>query len=77
MSSARAGKSESRDTDTKSINVKSRELRIAFLKDYLASPTEPLDVEYHLVRHDISGGLLAGPSDVDYRAAVRFWVSPV
>ena len=64
-------KSDSRTTDTKSAGIKSRELRIAFLKDYFASPTEPLDAEFHLVFQDNSGGMIPGPSDSDFQVAVR------
>jgi hypothetical protein len=64
-------KSENKSIDTRSSGIKSRELRIAFLKDYLSSPTEPLDVEFHLVLHDNSGGLISGPNDFDFRVAVK------
>ena len=64
-------KSGSRTTDTYSRKIKSKELKLAFLKDYLGSPTEPQDVEFHVVVHDNSGGLLAGPSDSDIQAAVK------
>ena len=64
-------KSGTRTTDTNSRSLKSRELKIAFLKDYMASPTEVQDAEFHIVVHDNSGGLLAGPSDSDFKAAVK------
>ncbi len=66
-----ACKSSSRSTDTKSASMKSRELKLAFLKDYMACPSEVLDTEFDLVLHDNSGSLLSGPSDADFKAAVK------
>lgn len=62
---------ETRTTDTRSATMASAEQRISFLNGYVASPSPPLDVEFHVVFHDNSGGLLAGPSDMDITAAVR------
>lgn len=64
-------KSGTRTTDTKSRKIASRDLRIASLKDYMGSPTALLDTEFHIVIHDNSGGMLSGPSDADFKAAVR------
>ena len=64
-------KSGTRTTDTKSRSIKSKELKLAFLKDYMGSPTPPQDVEFHIVVHDNSGGMLAGPSDSDFQVAVK------
>src|SRR5207302_748797 len=60
-----------RSTDTRSANIQSKELKLAFLKDYVGGPTPPLDAEFHLVFHDNSGGLLAGPSDYEYQLVIR------
>ena len=64
-------KSGTRTTDTRSAGIKSKELKLAFIKDYLGSPTEVLDVEFHVVVHDNSGSLLSGPSDEDLKVAVK------
>jgi hypothetical protein len=64
-------KSGTRTTDTRSSSITSKELKLAFLKDYMGSPTAVEDVEFHIVVHDNSGGMLSGPSDSDLRAAVR------
>lgn len=64
-------KSGTRTTDTRSSSISSKPLKMAFFKDYLGSPTEPLDVEFHVLVHDNSGGLLSGTSDSDIRAAVK------
>ena len=37
----------------------------------MACPSEVLDTEFHLVLHDNSGGLLSGPSDADFKVAVK------
>lgn len=63
-------KGGSRSTDTKSKSIKSRELRLAFLKDYMASPTAVQDAEFHLIVHDNSG-MFSGPSDSDLMAVVK------
>lgn len=64
-------KSATRTTDKRSSEIKSKELKLAFVKDYFASPTSVQDVEFHIVVHDNSGGLLLGPSDSDLKAAVK------
>jgi len=64
-------KSGTRTTDTRSSSISSKQLKKAFFKDYLGSPTELVDVEFHIIVHDNSGGLLSGPSDSDIRAAVK------
>lgn len=64
-------KSGTRTTDTRSVAMKSKELKLAFLKDYLGSPTEVQDAEFHILVHDNSGALLSGPSDSDFKAAVK------
>ena len=64
-------KSGTRTTDTKSRSIKSKDLKLAFLKDYMGSPTPLQDAEFHIVVHDNSGGMLAGPSDSDFQVAVK------
>ena len=65
-------KSGTRTTDTRSNGIKSKELKLAFLQDYVGSPTEVEDVEFHIVVHDNSGGLLSGPSDSDFQVSANF-----
>ena len=60
-----------RTTDTRSTNIKSKELKLAFLKDYMSGPTVPLDAEFHILFHDNSGSLLSGGSDYDFQAVIR------
>lgn len=64
-------KSGSGTTNTKSRKIASKELRIAFLKDFMAYPSEVQDAEFHIIAQDNSGGLLGGPSDADFKAAVK------
>ena len=60
-----------RSTDTWSNDLAGPLHRLAFLKDYAQGPTEPLDAEFHIVFHDNSGGLFAGPSDYEMNVAVK------
>lgn len=60
-----------RSTDTWSKDLAGPAHRLAFLKDYAQGPTEPLDAEFHLVFHDNSQGLLAGPSDYAFDVALK------
>ena len=60
-----------RSTDTRSGDLAGPLHRLAFLKDYAQGPTEPLDAEFHIVFHDNSGGLFAGPSDYEMNVAVK------
>ncbi len=54
-------KSGSSTFDTRSFDLKSKALKVAMLKDFMASPTVPDDVEFHLVLH----------GDSDFKAAVK------
>jgi hypothetical protein len=43
--------------------------RIAFLNRYAKMPSNPLDVEFHIIYQDNAGGMVAGPSDWDIKFA--------
>jgi hypothetical protein len=63
--------SSTRTTDTYSRSLESKSLKLKFLSDYLGSPTEPLDAEYHLVFHDNAQGCVPGSDDYDLQAVVK------
>ena len=63
--------SGTRTTDTRSSALKSKALKLAFLKDYLGSPTEPQDVEFHVVFQDHSGALFPTADEYELQAGVK------
>jgi hypothetical protein len=63
--------SGSRTTNTDSASLASKQLRLAFLRDYLTGPSEPEDAEFHISFHDNSGGFVPGPSDFDFQVALK------
>lgn len=63
--------SSSRTTDTYSESISSRALKVRFLKDYLGGPTEPEDVEFHIVFHDNAGGCVPGSDDYDLQVVEK------
>lgn len=70
-SAGTVGQEENKSTDTWSAGFSSSEERLAFLAEYLITPGEVLDAEYHIVYHDNSTGLIPGPSDWDVRVALK------
>ena len=64
-------RSGTRTTDTRSSQIQSKELKLAFLRDYLSGPTAPLDAEFHLVFHDNSQGMIPGSDDMDLQAVIK------
>jgi hypothetical protein len=61
---------KSRSTDTKSTSLSTAKERAAFLCAYALCASPVKDAAFHVVFHDNSGGLLAGPDDSDIRAVV-------
>ena len=66
-----------RSTDTRSSALTDPVLKVKFLDEYAQGPTMPLAAEFHIVYHDNSGGLLAGPDDYDIAAVIRVRVDDV
>jgi hypothetical protein len=62
---------KSRTTDTYSRDINSNAAKIAFLQEYLSTPSDILATEFHIVYHDNSGGLVPGPSDWDIQAVIK------
>ncbi len=62
---------KTRTTDTRSTTFKTSRERSAFLCAYALCPTEPRDAAFHVVFHDNSHGLLAGPSEGETSALVK------
>ena len=62
---------KSRTTDTYSRDLSSNATKIAFLQQYLATPSDVQATEFHIVFHDNSGGLVPGPSDWDIQAVIK------
>ena len=63
--------SSSRTTDTFSASIISKELKLRFLRDYLGGPSEPQDVEFHIVFRDNSDGCVPGSDDYDVQVVER------
>jgi hypothetical protein len=63
------GCQQSRTTDTHSSAMVSVSEKVAFLSRYAKMPSTPLDVEFHIVYQDNSGGMVAGPSEWDIKFA--------
>lgn len=61
---------KSRSTDTRSTTLKTAKARSSFLCAYALCASPVKDAAFHVVFHDNSGGLLAGPDDSDIRAIV-------
>ncbi len=61
---------KSRSTDTRSTTLKTARERTGFLCAYALCASPVKDSAFHVVFHDNSGGLLAGPDDSDIRAIV-------
>ncbi|MER2559368.1 MAG: hypothetical protein ABTQ32_01530 [Myxococcaceae bacterium] len=61
---------KSRSTDTRSTTLKTAKARSGFLCAYALCASPVKDAAFHVVFHDNSGGLLAGPDDSDIRAIV-------
>ncbi len=62
---------KSRTTDTYSRDFSSSAAKIAFLQEYLSTPSDILATEFHIVFHDNSGGLVPGPSGWDIQAVIK------
>jgi hypothetical protein len=60
-----------RSTDTRSAQLATAAERVRFLCAYAVCPAPAIDARFHLVFHDNSRGLLAGPDDLDLRAVMR------
>lgn len=61
---------KNRSTDTRSATLASAKERGSFLCAYALCASPVKDAAFHVVFHDNSGGLLAGPDDADIRAVV-------
>lgn len=62
---------KSRSLDVRSATLPTAQARVQMLKDHLGSPGKVEDTAFHLVLHDNSGGCVPGPSDADFRVAVK------
>jgi hypothetical protein len=60
-----------RSTDTRSTQLASAKERTTFLCAYALCASAVSDARFHVVFHDNSRGLLAGPDDLDVRAVLR------
>lgn len=58
-------------TDKRSSQFATEEARLAFLQRYAKLITPVQATEFHIIYHDNSGGLVAGPSDWDIRALLK------
>ena len=63
--------SSDRTTDTFSASIASKELKVHFLRDYLGGPSEPEDLEFHIVFRDNSDGCVPGSDDYDLQVVER------
>lgn len=61
---------KNRSTDTSSRTLSTPQERSRFLCAYALCASPVKDAAFHVVFHDNSGGLLAGPDDADIRAVV-------
>lgn len=59
-----------RSTDTRSAQLSTAAERLRFLCGYAVCPAPALDARFHVVFHDNSRGLLAGPDDLELRAVM-------
>jgi hypothetical protein len=63
--------SPSRTTDTQSSKLSTEAEQIDFLSQYVILKSNVSETEFHIVYHDNSSGLVAGPSDWNIRAVMR------
>lgn len=61
---------KSRSTDTRSASLATAKQRTTFLCAYALCASPVKDAAFHVVFHDNSGGLLAGPDDADIKAVL-------